>query len=109
MRGIYRAYIRPATGVYGSVCCEDLLRGATGCCRPVARELVLCSPARLAWSIIFVVEVNRTVECAHCEAQGTCHAGEGMHSCDECRVMASTHLDEGDFQHLKLVSCSKCS
>jgi hypothetical protein len=28
---------------YRHTCCEDLLRGATGCCRPVAGELVLCS------------------------------------------------------------------
>src|SRR5215212_11374909 len=45
-RGVGEAYIgriRSATGVYGSVCCEDLLRGATACCSPVAGELVLCS------------------------------------------------------------------
>src|SRR5215212_3214451 len=45
-RGVCEAYIgriRLATGVYGSVCCEDLLRGATGCCSRVAGELVLCS------------------------------------------------------------------
>src|SRR5215212_8034821 len=28
------------------ICCEDLLRGATGCYSPVAGELVLCSAAR---------------------------------------------------------------
>src|SRR5215218_6856993 len=42
MRGIYRAYTPRYGGVW-SVCCEDLLRGATGCCSPVAGELVLCS------------------------------------------------------------------
>src|SRR5215204_3801325 len=31
---------------YSHTCCEDLLRGATGCCSRVAGELVLCSPAR---------------------------------------------------------------
>ena len=56
------------------------------------------------------MDANRTVECAHCEARGTCHAGEGGHSCDECRAVAfAHHLDGGDFQQLKLVSCSKCS
>src|SRR5215212_12234220 len=28
---------------YSHTCCEDLLRGATGCCSRVATELVLCS------------------------------------------------------------------
>src|SRR5215218_10932668 len=31
---------------YSHICCEDLLRGATGCYSPVAGELVLCSAAR---------------------------------------------------------------
>src|SRR5215217_4224985 len=33
---------------HSHICREDLLRGATGCYRPVAGELVLCSPARAA-------------------------------------------------------------
>src|SRR5215218_8634167 len=52
-RGVREAYIeriRRATGIYSSVCCEDLLRGATGCCSRVAGELVLCSPARVVWT-----------------------------------------------------------
>src|SRR5918993_233239 len=32
---------------HSHACCEDLLRGATGCCSRVAGELVLYSPARL--------------------------------------------------------------
>ncbi len=32
-----------------------------------------------------------------------------MHSCDECRVVASAHIEGGDVQWLKLVSCSKCN
>jgi hypothetical protein len=31
--------------------CEDLLRGATGCCSTVAKELVLCSDVRTARSV----------------------------------------------------------
>src|SRR5215212_9056770 len=31
---------------HSHICCEDLLRGATGCYSPVAGELVLCSAAR---------------------------------------------------------------
>jgi hypothetical protein len=39
--------------VGGSVCCEDLLGGATGCCSTVAGELVLCSDVRTAWSVVY--------------------------------------------------------
>src|SRR5215203_4268633 len=36
---------------YRHTCCEDLLRGATGCCSRVAGEFVLCSALRTARSI----------------------------------------------------------
>src|SRR5215203_2943976 len=32
---------------HSHTCCENSLRGATACCSPVARDLVLCSHARL--------------------------------------------------------------
>src|SRR5215217_6553636 len=41
---------------HSHTCCEDLLRGATGCCSRVARELLLCSALRTARSIGY----NRT-------------------------------------------------
>src|SRR5215212_12084265 len=39
----YMDRIRPRTGVHGSICCVNLLRGATGCCNRIAGEFVLCS------------------------------------------------------------------
>jgi hypothetical protein len=37
---------------YSHTCCEDLLRGATGCCSRVARELVL-------WLALFATSLDR--------------------------------------------------
>jgi hypothetical protein len=55
------------------------------------------------------VDANGTVECAHCEAKGTCLVSKRESSCDECRSAASARLDKSDFQQLELVSCSKCN
>src|SRR5919112_2137282 len=63
----------------------------------------------VASSIILEVDANRTVECAHCEAKGTCRAGVEARSCDQCCAVAFAHLEGGDRQQPKLVSCSKCS
>src|SRR5215213_1696331 len=51
---------------HSHTCCEDLLRGATGCCSRVAGELVLCSALRTAWSVGYT---------------GLCHRGQGCPVC----------------------------